>query len=272
MEGPNLHFVRLRDPCLEVLKRPKDLLPRRRRAVRSDDDARVRDRASRRSAHWLPQAGTTRPSERSRSSGRLAPSPPAAGRRRRSPASSAARSRNACGNRSHFPAERDSRMTRGASRLCTDALHGRPLDAVSAASSSSSCVRGRSPDSSTSGRCRGRERIRSSTRRAGGGAAGGRDHVRPPAALGGLRPKSKEVDEQVDAGWNVQLLPELRRLRADGSPFRRARRAARDGVPRDVRHHVCRGRVVALSPAHRDRPCPRARRPRRSPLLRDSTR
>ena len=48
VEGPDLHLLRLRDPRLEILKRPEDLLPRRRRAVRSDDEARVRELVSRR--------------------------------------------------------------------------------------------------------------------------------------------------------------------------------------------------------------------------------
>jgi len=48
MEGPDLHLLRLRDPRLEILKRPEDLLPRGRRAVRSDDEARVRELVSRR--------------------------------------------------------------------------------------------------------------------------------------------------------------------------------------------------------------------------------
>ena len=48
VEGLDLHLLRLRDPRLEVLKRPEDLLPGRGRAVRSDDEARVRELVARR--------------------------------------------------------------------------------------------------------------------------------------------------------------------------------------------------------------------------------
>jgi hypothetical protein len=92
-------------------------------------------------------------------------------------------------------------------------------------------------------------------------AGAGLDYVYLPA-LGGRRTKVELAEEDVNAGWARRPFRNYADYAHTPAVPGRPARAARHSVETDLRHHVRRGRLVALPSAHRHRPRALARHAR----------